>query len=220
MLPVQTLKTADRRGFTMLEMVVVLGIVGILAAVLTPIVVGYVDQSRVAKAQSDVRTIGEAIGRFEKDVGRYPMWTSATGTNAALMDSTANIVTLQGGGTIPGPTGSPWTTLASDTDCIATSPACQFDSFDHQLLTNTPSYTTNASLAKPFKWKGPYMDLSSSPDPWGNAYLVNIIHCKSTSTYACFVLDAGPNGTVDTTFDQSKTATVTIGSDDIIYRIK
>src|SRR5438552_2279298 len=93
---------AEDRGFTMIEMVIVLAIIAILAAVLTPIVVGYVDQSRVAKAQADVRTIGEAIARFERDVGRYPMWTAASGS--ALMDSTANVVTLRGStttGTLP-----------------------------------------------------------------------------------------------------------------------
>src|ERR1700758_677670 len=86
------------RGFTMMEMVIVLAIIGVLAAVLTPMVTNYVEQSRVAKAQSDVQTIGEAIGRFERDLGRYPMWSTA---NALLQDSTANVVTLRGPGNLP-----------------------------------------------------------------------------------------------------------------------
>ena len=214
----------------MVEMVIVLAIIGTLAAILTPIVVGYVDQSRVAKAQSDARTIGEAIGRFERDVGRYPMFTSAT-ANTALPDSAANVVTLYSSGTVPSPsslcTSSPgtpdcaaWNTTPADSDCTATSPACAFDTIENQLLTNNPSYTTNASLAKPFKWKGPYMDLNSSADPWGNAYLVNIIHCKSTDNFACFVLSAGPNGVIDTAHDTARNATVTPQGDDLIYRIK
>src|SRR5947208_1221873 len=89
--------SADR-GFTMLEMVIVLAIIGTLAAILTPMVTNYVDQSRVAKAQSDARTIGEAISRFEKDVGRYPMFTTGTGL---LQDSSANIVTLRSPGNLP-----------------------------------------------------------------------------------------------------------------------
>src|SRR4051812_14897643 len=113
---------ARNRGFTMLEMVVVLGIIAILAAVLTPMVNNYVDQSRTAKAQSDVRTIGEAIGRFERDVGRYPMWTLATGTNSALQDGTANIVTLRSGGNLPTEASTTaWTSSSpTDGDCTAT----------------------------------------------------------------------------------------------------
>src|SRR5947208_3663493 len=146
------------RGFTMMEMVIVLAIIAILAAVLTPIVVGYVDQSRVAKAQSDVRTIGEAISRFERDVGRYPMWSTA---NSLLQDTSANVVTLRSPGVLPTEASTTaWTSATpTDTDCAG---SCVFDTLEHQLLTNTPAYTTNASLAKPFKWKGPYMDPGSN----------------------------------------------------------
>src|SRR2546427_12150997 len=118
------------RGFTMMEMVIVLAIIAILAAVLTPIVVGYVDQSRVAKTQSDVRTIGEAIGRFERDVGRYPMWSTA---NALLQDSSANLVTLRGPGNLPTEASTTaWTSATpTDADCVTN---CQFDHLQNQLL--------------------------------------------------------------------------------------
>ena len=202
------------RGFTMIEMVIVLAIIGLFAAALTPMVTNYVDQSRVAKAQSDLRTIGEAISRFEKDVGRYPMWSTA---NALLQDSTANVVTLRGPGNLPTETSTTaWTSATpTDSDCLNT---CQFDDLQNQLLTNAPAYATASTLAKPFKWKGPYLD--SSADPWGNSYLANIIRCKSSSNSACFVLSAGPNGRVETSFTVSKTTSINPAGDDILYRIK
>jgi hypothetical protein len=54
---------------------------------------------------------------------------------------------------------------------------------------------------------------------------VNIIHCRSSSTasggpFACFVIDAGPNGVIDTSHDLARSSTVTAQVDDIIYRIK
>src|SRR5262249_56218027 len=104
---------------------------------------------------------------------------------------------------------------AADRDCVS---GCQFDDLQNQLLSNGPGYTTSASLAKPFKWKGPYLD--STADPWGNMYLVNIINCKSTSTDSCFVLSAGPNGKVETAFNISKISSVSPRGDDILYRIK
>ena len=164
-------------------------------------------------------------------------------TNTLLTDSIGNLVTLHslsgainlssngiGSGCTTGSPGfcNNWLTNASsDNDCAPGSGySCQTDSIENQLLTNTPTgssanaYPTNSSLAKPFKWKGPYLDLSSGSDPWGNAYLVNIIHCKSGSTNACFVLDAGANGVIETAHDNSRNATLTPGGDDIIYRIK
>src|SRR5436853_1516232 len=202
------------RGFTMIEMVIVLDIIGTRAAILTPIVTNYVDQSRVAKAQSDARTIGEAISRFEKDVGRYPMWATA---NAALGDSTANIVTLRSPGNLPTEAATTaWTSATpTDSDCVS---GCQFDDLQDQLLANAPGYATSASLAKPFKWKGPYLD--STADPWGNIYLVNIINCKSSSNDACFVISAGPNGKIETAFNIAKSSSVSPANDDILYRIK
>ena len=208
-------KRHHQLGFTMIEMVVVLAIIATLIAILTPVVATYVDQSRITRAQADARAIGEAIARFERDVGRYPMWSTA---NALLQDSTANVVVLRGPGVLPADGTLPVVWISgspADTDCTA---SCQWDDIENQLLTNAPLYVTNASLARPFKWKGPYFD--SDADPWGNMYLVNIINCKSTSMDACFVISAGPNGKIETAFNISKNASVSPVGDDILYRIK
>ena len=201
-------------GFTMLEMVLVIAIIGLLAAALTPVIANYVDQSRVARAQSDTRTIGEAIARFEKDVGRYPMFTAGGGS---LQDSSANVVTLRSPGILPAEAAvTAWTNNApTDGDCVS---GCVFDDLEDQLLLNAPAYAQTDSLAKPFKWKGPYLDADT--DPWGYMYLVNIINCKSSSSDACFVLSAGPNNKVETGFNPGRKTNVTPGGDDIIYRIK
>jgi hypothetical protein len=168
----------------------------------------------VAKAESDVRTIAEAIDRFNNDVGRYPMFSSGGGL---LQDSSGNVVTLRGSGNLPTEAvTTAWTSAApADADCTA---SCQFDTFQNQLLTNAPAYPTTTSLAKPFKWKGPYIDTDT--DIWGNMYLANIIHCKTSSANACFVLSAGPNGKVETAFSISKTTSISPGGDDVLYRIK
>jgi prepilin-type N-terminal cleavage/methylation domain-containing protein len=205
-------------GFTLIEMAIVLVVIAILTAVLTPLATGYIDQARLAKAQNDTRALAEAISRFEKDVGRYPMFSPATGF---LDDSSANVFRLEGAGSAPTDnTGTNWATASMSSgagDC-ATTGSCSILPTANVLMANIPLYTTNASLAKPFKWKGPYIDVQA--DPWGNRYLVNIIHCKPSSSFSCFVLSAGPNGAVDTAFDISATTTVSAAGDDIIYRIK
>src|SRR5438105_14445955 len=97
---------SDQLGFTLLEMAVVLSIIGILAAILTPMVSTYIDQSRIARAQNDAKTIGEAIATFEKDVGRYPMFTVGTGL---LQDSSADVGRLESPGLAPTATDAFWT---------------------------------------------------------------------------------------------------------------
>ena len=153
------------RGFTIIETLVVLVVIVILAAIITPRVVGYMDQARIATAQADVRSIGEALLRFERDVGRLPMFGSGSGF---LPDSSANVVRLESaGGTAPTTTGgNPWISGAP-TDAPDCSAGCTFHTMG-MLLSNALGYPSTSSLAKPFKWKGPYMDVGI--DPWGRKY--------------------------------------------------
>src|SRR5262250_2527714 len=72
------------RGFTLIELAVVLAIIAVLAAVLTPMVTGYLDQARTARAQADVRTIADAIKLYRRDTGRWPIYN-----NAAAVPNTA-----------------------------------------------------------------------------------------------------------------------------------
>ncbi len=199
----------------MIEMVTVIAIIAVLAAILTPLVSNYIDQSRVAKAQSDTRTIGESISRFEKDVGRYPMFTVGTG---ALADSSADVGRLETPGTNPTATDTLWTQTPTFANTLCASNTCSVEPLANQLLTNSRLYPTTSSMAKPFKWKGPYLDATA--DPWGNKYLANIINCKSASTNACFVISAGPDGIVQTAFNISETSAVSASGDDVLYRIR
>lgn len=203
------------RGYTVVEVVIALAAVILLAATLSPLAIKYVRDARIARAQTDIRVIGGAIKKFEQDLARFPMFTSGAGI---LSDNTANIGRLQGPGALPSEvTVSAWTAASpADADC---SQSCVADSLVNQLIANGSAYPTSTSSATPFVWKGPYLERVET-DPWGNAYLVNIIHAKSTSTDALFVLSAGPNGTVETAFDVPTTTLLTPGGDDIVFRIK
>jgi prepilin-type N-terminal cleavage/methylation domain-containing protein len=50
-------------GFTLLEMAVVLAIIAIIAAILTPVVTKYIDQARTARADEDTKKIAQAVLR-------------------------------------------------------------------------------------------------------------------------------------------------------------
>jgi prepilin-type N-terminal cleavage/methylation domain-containing protein len=197
-----------RSGFTLVELTVSLAVIAVLTAIIVPFVTRYIDDARITAAAAECKSIADAISRFEGDVGRYPFYTSGSGL---LQDSNANVIRLEGPGI------APTDTTGGSGVWISTSSITVDDLVD-QLVLNAPGYPTTTSLAKPFKWKGPYVTLKA--DPWGNKYLVNITNAKSSSTMAAFVLSAGPNGKVETNFSISETSVVSPSGDDILYRIR
>ncbi|HEX4025140.1 MAG TPA: type II secretion system major pseudopilin GspG [Steroidobacteraceae bacterium] len=60
------------RGFTLIEIMVVVIIIGLLAAVVVPQVMGNVDKARVTKTKSDIRTIETALTMYKLDNFTYP----------------------------------------------------------------------------------------------------------------------------------------------------
>jgi general secretion pathway protein G len=61
-----------KKGFTLLEMLVVLVIIGLVASLVGPQLLGRVDTSRVTAADTQVRLLRGALDTFRLDVGRYP----------------------------------------------------------------------------------------------------------------------------------------------------
>jgi general secretion pathway protein G len=60
------------RGFTLIEIMVVVTILGILAALIVPRVVGRTDDARVAAAKQDIAQLMQALKLYRLDNGRYP----------------------------------------------------------------------------------------------------------------------------------------------------
>ena len=61
-----------RRAFTLVEMLLVVTIIGILAALVIPKIVGRSEQARVTAAQADLASIKTTLDAFEVDNGYYP----------------------------------------------------------------------------------------------------------------------------------------------------
>ena len=60
------------RGFTLVEIMVVVVILGILAVLIVPRVVGRTDEARTVAAKQDVAAIMQAMKLYRLDNGRYP----------------------------------------------------------------------------------------------------------------------------------------------------
>lgn len=60
------------RGFTLIEIMVVITILGILAALIVPRVVGRTDDAKIAASKQDIASIMQALKLYRLDNGRYP----------------------------------------------------------------------------------------------------------------------------------------------------
>jgi general secretion pathway protein G len=70
------------RGFTLIEIMVVVIIIGLLAAFIVPKVIGQVDQAKVSKAKADIQSLESALTMYRIDNSRYP--TSDAGLTALV----------------------------------------------------------------------------------------------------------------------------------------
>lgn len=61
-----------RKGFTLIELVVVILILAILAALIVPRIVGRTDDAKRAKAASDISTLRSQVQVYKVDVGTFP----------------------------------------------------------------------------------------------------------------------------------------------------
>jgi len=79
-------RTADA-GVTLIEMMVVLVIIALVAAIIVPNVIGRPDEARATVAQSDIRAIGSALELYRLDNQNYP--TTSQGLEALAVRPTS-----------------------------------------------------------------------------------------------------------------------------------
>src|SRR5579864_9456211 len=63
---------AMQRGFTLIEIMVVVVIMGILAALIVPKLMGRTDDARILAARQDIATLMQALKLYKLDNRRYP----------------------------------------------------------------------------------------------------------------------------------------------------
>ena len=80
-------------GFTLLELLVVLAIMGLLAAIVAPQVLKYLGSSRTQTAKVQIQNITSALELYKLDVGHYPSQTEGL---QALVTSPPDTATWNG----------------------------------------------------------------------------------------------------------------------------
>lgn len=205
-------------GFTLMEIIVVLAIIAALGAALTPLAFGYLQDARKTQAQHDANQIAAAIGSFLKDTG-LPPYKNTTSADKIPAKESADFECLVSA------TGNGFTSAADSTASWTTcyTASSTKDTLENHLIVNAPL----GNAAKLYKitgktaWKGPYLP-SIPVDPWGRPFLVNIKQADpaAATPKAAWVISSGPNGTLETAFDQNAGVAISPSGDDIFARIK
>lgn len=64
--------TQRNRGFTLIEIMVVVVIISVLIGLVAPNIMGRVDEAKVTAAKADIATMSQALDMYRIDNGHYP----------------------------------------------------------------------------------------------------------------------------------------------------
>jgi len=191
-----------RKGFSLIEVTIILVVLSILAAILAPVIGRYVRNAKVVRAREDVQALGSAIVMFIEDTGNSYFLKDGNGDGTASpltgrpdQGSDNRVEMLVSDGDIPEEGPDVTSTIGAWRQSVNLG---TYDFFSNHLVTNTPGGSSDNAYRTPtdltndatddpmfastgskgfnseFAWRGPYITPPIDPDPWGNRYAANV----------------------------------------------
>jgi prepilin-type N-terminal cleavage/methylation domain-containing protein len=198
----------NKKGFTLIEMVVVLAVIAVLAAILLPTIAKHITDSRITRATNECQVITAAVMMLYKDTGKWPC-TNADGPTGRVDR------VLTGNATDPVPaTAAP----GARTGAVNWGTYGVTKQLADYLFFNNPDSDTGATnqnqanqdypITGEFAWKGPYIDQQTYLDPWGNQYVISARYFPGgtvSANHTVLVLSAGRDALWSSPFDDGVT---------------
>jgi type II secretory pathway pseudopilin PulG len=196
----------------MLELIVVVAAIAILAAILSPMVLKVIDDSRISRAQNECVSVATAVAALYKDVGEWP-YTNANGPSGSVDRVISSNNVASGAAPGAGAGASNWGAFGTSKrlgDYLYwNNPDDNSHPAGNGSNQNNQDYDTSGSRA----WRGPYVDSYEIDDPWGNAYVINVRYLPGGNyagsvRHKVMVLSAGPDGMWSTPYSDGTTETI------------
>jgi len=189
--PMKKQSSAARRfrsGFTLIELLTVIAIIGILAAMLLPVLAAAKKSAQKAQARTEIQGIIAAINQYDQDYGRFPL--TADEKNAVASYPSGDFTTGYINNPSPGKIWPAAGTRGFSYDCNSNVVAILMDlqAFPIGPLTSNNGHVYNPKQVKYLNAKmsgydpthpalnppGGVDQLGNYRDPWGNPYIISM----------------------------------------------
>lgn len=144
------LRNSSGKGFTLIEMVVVIAIIALLAGVITPLVFNVLDDANESSTREEMANIRDAAVNYYRDVNQWPPTWVSDGSNVYSGLKMLAATKTNNGYLLP----------------------CDSSGQSYAYAVPVPAYDTSTGMG----WNGPYATTESETggglysDSWGNEY--------------------------------------------------